>query len=236
MKTKLLACLLLSLFALLVGNTNSQKSIIPDCRKIMHIPGEKQFPYFWLTDSKVLTWSQSDGKCTIYDSKTKSKVSRDSSLFRKEITRWKRVSYLKLQWHKWGRHRGTPPPEPLDGVPPPTAFIEQAILSPDGEHIAWVFDFKIMQVASPQVLPNSGGMAAVMARGRSGLVWLRSRELWVSRSDGTAYTSLGTVERYTDSVTTPHELALDWLPGARRLSFVFHNTLYTLPVKFKQGM
>lgn len=234
---KVLGALVLGgLMASLSVGADAEQTLIQKARKIMPIAGDTSFLYAWLSDTQVVTWSTPDKPCWLYNLKTKTKkqVQRTDSRIQQAMQGWAKDFKQKLQWHRWGLARHSSPPHPLVKIPPANAFIEQAILSPTGEHIAWVLDVRLKQIPLSSDMIKKDSIftdMAIMSSGRKSVqAWVVTRTIWLSRSDGMKLHSLGRVETYTEAVSQPKELAIAWLPSGKKLSFVYRNMLYTILV------
>ncbi len=109
----------------------------------------------------------------------------------------------------------------LPTVAPPNADIEEMVLSPQGDRIAWKTNtWHDLQSAVSEFM---SGLKGTGQRGR-----VTGYAIWVSRLDGTEMKQLG-MERLPNSGFGFEHLR--WLPDGKSVSFVYKNGLYTVPAE-----
>jgi hypothetical protein len=96
-------------------------------------------------------------------------------------------------------------------------IIKQVVFSPRADHVAWVFH---QHYISPLLTHLKRLGLPIRAKP------VEETMIYVSRNDGTEMREIGIAP-------TPEEADQDvevtWLPGGKRLSFVYKNVLYTIP-------
>jgi len=108
---------------------------------------------------------------------------------------------------------------------PPNAQILDIALSPRGDRLAWAFYFS-------RVPTGMQWLARFIPSLRKRLRPRVGAGLWVSRLDGSEMREIG-YQEIDPNVPAPLRLApaeIHWTPDGRRLSFVYKNALYTVPV------
>ena len=105
---------------------------------------------------------------------------------------------------------------------PPDVGISEIAISPQGDRIAWNLT---MPAAPKWVLALKRWVRHTHGEGE------HVEGLWVSRIDGTEMREIGRREMKSDGGSEPRLYQLQWVPGSKRLSFMFDSALYTVPVE-----
>lgn len=101
---------------------------------------------------------------------------------------------------------------------PISAIVERAEISSDGKRLAWLLEYDY-SAPHAQWLHRLWPSYKLTAESRLGL--------WVSRLDGAEMTEIG--HKYYED--RPGELTdLQWLPGDKKISFIYNDALYTVDV------
>jgi hypothetical protein len=107
---------------------------------------------------------------------------------------------------------------------PEVSYSSQRVLSPDKDHIAW-------KVVCRRSSPFLTMLGRVFSRLRSEP--RETAEIWVSRLDGSGMREIGHLNLHLgpNSVgeKTPSEIR--WTPDGKKLSYIYKDTLYTVPVE-----
>jgi hypothetical protein len=101
---------------------------------------------------------------------------------------------------------------------PPGAEVRDIVFSPEGDRVAWMLRFPNQHIW-PEFLCRL--IPALKASPKV------SHAIWVSRIDGSQMHEVGHMEVPTAQANAYFELK--WVPGGKRLSFIYQDTLYTVP-------
>lgn len=95
------------------------------------------------------------------------------------------------------------------------AVVNDCILSPKGDRLAWLLEER----KKPSADKDAAGGARL--------------ELWISRRDGSGLQAMGFMDIASENVkrTEWYPSQLSWLPDGKRLSFIYKDALYTVPVE-----
>jgi len=98
--------------------------------------------------------------------------------------------------------------------------VEEASALPKEQKIAWLTyrhegnTVAVLERLFPSIKPPQRTIATI----------------WTSRMDGTQLSELGSVSLRYAKLSHPVRL-LRWVPGGKRISYVYADALYTLPVR-----
>jgi hypothetical protein len=109
-------------------------------------------------------------------------------------------------------------------LPPEVLSVDEIILSPGGDRIAW----RLQCIRASRFGAWLQKLFHVKNPGFRNTV-----ELWISKSDGSGMQEIGHTEavpnaQYLDS---RHPHSIRWTPDSKKLSYLYMNRLYTVPVE-----
>lgn len=99
---------------------------------------------------------------------------------------------------------------------PPDAAVSEAEFSPSGDRIAWL-------------LESETGFGETQSPSGTGAT--KQVAVWVCRTDGRAMRCVGRVTVPLETAWYDAPKATHWLPNEKRLSFLYGNALWTVPVE-----
>jgi len=105
---------------------------------------------------------------------------------------------------------------------PPHAYIEDIVLSPQGDRIAWLLS---MRGGPDWLLQLQRRIPRVHLQAE------RVEGVWISRIDGAEMHEISRREVDTKHRFPPRLDQLQWVPGSKRLSFMYQDALYTVPAE-----